>query len=164
MAGITQSRLKTWKFTSNTDVMKINKVILADDDEDDTLFFKEAFMEIAADVEVICVTNESQLLKTLEMLPLPDIIFINSCYHHVTEFECIQKIKEKETLQHIPVAIYSDIFHDTYIEEAYKAKANLYLCKPDSYQKIKTVLGRVIDMEADAIMPQPPREQFVLRA
>jgi DNA-binding NarL/FixJ family response regulator len=144
--------------------MKINKVILADDDEDDTLFFKDAFMELAADVEVICVTNETQLLNSLQVPPYPDIIFINKCYYHLEEFECIHKIKDQETLQHIPIAIYSDVFQETYIEEAYKAKANLYLCKPDSYQKIKTVLGKVIDIDVDAIMPQPPREEFVLRA
>jgi len=143
------------------DVMKVKKIILADDDEDDVLFFKEALQEID-EIELVCVPNEKELVKQLAILPLPDIIFMNKCYHHENEFECIEKLKQDNALQSIPIAIYSDTDHEYYIEEAYKSKASMFIPKPSSFQKIKTVLTKVFEIDTAEIIPQPPRDKFVI--
>ena len=140
--------------------MKIKKVLFADDDEDDVLFFKEALLEIDH-VELVLVSNETQLLEALEVLPLPDIIFLNKCFHYAKEFECIEKIKKKVPVE-IPIAIYSDTNHDQYVEEAYNSKANIFIPKPSTFQDIKTIIKKVIEIEIDEILPQPPREKFVI--
>jgi len=141
--------------------MKIKKIILADDDEDDRLFFKEALEELD-DVELILVSSEIQLLSTLETLPLPDIIFLNKCFQQMNEFECIKKIKKHDPNHNIPIAIYSDTNHEHYVEEAYNAKANIFIPKPSSFEEIKIVLKKVFEIDVEEILPQPPRDKFVI--
>ena len=54
-------------------------IMLADDDEDDRLFFKEAFEEVKIKYSITTFNDGVQLMEYLNVKgnPLPDIIFLD---------------------------------------------------------------------------------------
>lgn len=71
-------------------------ILLADDDEDDRLFFKDAFEEVKVQTNVNFVHDGMQLMDHL-MNPdtkIPDILFLDLNMPKKTGKECLIEIKK----------------------------------------------------------------------
>jgi len=76
-------------------------ILLADDDEDDRLFFKDAFEEVKVQTKVEFVFDGLQLMDHL-MNPdtkLPDILFLDLNMPKKTGKECLIEIKKNRTFK-----------------------------------------------------------------
>jgi CheY-like chemotaxis protein len=121
-------------------------ILLADDDEDDRLFFKDAFGEIRLKTIVETVNDGVQLMDYLANASnrLPHILFLDLNMPRLTGMDCLREIKSIDRLKDIPVAIYSTSASDHDIEETFVMGANIYIKKPGDFKILKKVLEEVI--------------------
>src|SRR5690606_40563743 len=78
--------------------------------------------------------------------PLPDLIYLDLNMPLMNGEECLHDIKNEPELSQIPIIIYS-----TYVDQAGAASlqlkgADLYLQKPDSFNKLKNLLKKSLDL------------------
>ena len=59
--------------------------------------------------------------------------------------ECLNDIKNEIKLQHIPIFIYSSAIDSSVSDELQKHGANLYLVKPNSFDKLVSILCKSLD-------------------
>ena len=141
-------------------------VFLADDDADDRLLFEEALMEVSNHVKLITAKNGEQLLEVLdkESSPVPHLIFLDLNMPIINGFQCLEQIKNDEKYTGIPVVIFSTSCQKEAIDEVYSKGADFYICKPDSFQKLKVLLNRVFAMNREPMLSRPSREDFLIMA
>jgi CheY-like chemotaxis protein len=122
------------------------KVLLADDDEDDRLLFREAFNEIKIKTKVITVNDGEELMDRLirNGHELPHILFLDLNMPRKNGIECLLEIKRTESLKDIPIAIYSTSASEEDIEETFVKGANVYIKKPNDFGTLKKILEEVI--------------------
>jgi CheY-like chemotaxis protein len=121
-------------------------VLLADDDEDDRLFFKEAFEEIKIKTRVTLVKDGVELMKylTSDSRPKPHILFLDLNMPRKSGLECLLEIRNNDHLKDIPIAIYSTSSSDEDIENTFIKGANVYITKPNDFKELKQILEEVI--------------------
>jgi CheY-like chemotaxis protein len=107
-------------------------VLLADDDEDDRLFFMDAFEEIKIKTVVQMVNDGQELMDHLIKpdIVLPDVLFLDLNMPRKTGMECLNEIKNIERLKNVAIAIYSTSASEEDIEETFVKGANVYIKKP----------------------------------
>ncbi|MEP7171070.1 MAG: response regulator [Bacteroidota bacterium] len=140
-------------------------VLLADDDEDDREFFKEAVQAVAPSVKVTTTNDGEEMINLLNetQKDLPDLIFLDLNMPCKNGFECLEELKNNEKLKNIPVLIYSTTANIEQVDHTYKKGANLYIQKPHSFDGIKNMLKKIFAFNIEDLFPQPQREKFVLR-
>ena len=121
-------------------------ILLADDDEDDRLFFKEAFDEIKINTRVNLVNDGVELMNYLSERgnQLPHILFLDLNMPRKTGLDCLLEIKQLAHLKDIAIAIYSTSASDIDIEETFVQGANVYIKKPSDFNTLKKILEQVI--------------------
>ena len=121
-------------------------ILLADDDEDDRLFFKEAFEEIKLNTRVHMVNDGVELMSHLtnEGNPLPNILFLDLNMPRKTGIDCLLEIKRMAHLKDIAIAIYSTSSSEKDIENTFVQGANVYIKKPSDFSMLKKILEQVI--------------------
>ena len=141
-------------------------VYLADDDPDDRLLFEEALMEVSKNVELTTANNGEQLMKILDNVasPLPHLIFLDLNMPLKNGFECLDEIRKDKKLKNIPVVIFSTSSQKEAVDKVYNKGADYYICKPDSFHKLKEVLDRMFSIDLSGNSPRPAREDFLIQA
>jgi CheY-like chemotaxis protein len=139
-------------------------VILADDDEDDRLFFKEAFEEIKIKTRVKTVNDGVELMNHLKKNgnELPQILFLDLNMPRKNGIDCLLEIKRSDYLKDIPVAIYSTSASEEDIEDTFVKGANVYIKKPSDFGTLKKILEEVITINWQYHTSGLNREAFLL--
>jgi len=124
---------------------KIN-IFLADDDADDRTLFEQAIEGFSTNHQMNFFHNGKELLEYFNDpdAPLPDILFLDLNMPYFTGTECLIEIRKQERLKHLPIAIYSTSSSEKDQEDTFVNGANVYIKKPDSFEKLKKVLHEVI--------------------
>ena len=91
------------------DLIKHN-LLLADDDIDDCIFFKEVLEELPVESFLTTVKDGVELMKFLNTANLPDVLFLDLNMPRKTGHECLSEIKKDQKLKHLPVIIFSTSF------------------------------------------------------
>lgn len=141
-------------------------LLLADDDFDDTLFFKEAIKGISKPVNIVTVKDGEQLMRYLNENPdtLPRLLFLDLNMPRKNGYDCLREIKNNEKLKSLPVIIYSTSDEKEVIKLLYREGAQFYIQKPDSFSKLKAVVKKAIDFAEEMCYKQPQQDKFVLTA
>lgn len=123
-------------------------ILLADDDEDDRLFFKDAFKELKLKTILKTVNDGVELMDYLKTpdIQLPSVIFLDINMPRKGGKECLKEIREDEKLKNLSVAIYSTSSSEEDIEETLVLGANIYIKKPNDFASLKKVLSEVITL------------------
>lgn len=123
-------------------------ILLADDDEDDRLFFKDALESLKMETEVHMVADGEKLLDYLndESNELPHILFLDLNMPCKNGFECLDEIRNSARLKDMTVAIYSTSGDDRDIETAFVKGANVYIRKPSDFDLLKKTLSEVLNV------------------
>ena len=140
------------------------KIMLADDDEDDVLFFKDAFAEIKIKTEVVVAKDGEELMAYLqkEDTALPTLLFLDLNMPRKNGMQCLQEIKQIERLKDIAIAIYSTSASEEDIEETFVKGANVYIKKPSDFGVLKKMLQQVISLNLQYLQSGLNRENFLL--
>jgi len=121
-------------------------ILLADDDEDDRLFFTEAFEEIKINTVIKTVNDGVELMNHLnqEGNKIPHILFLDLNMPRKNGIDCLLEIKQLPHLQDMAIAIYSTSSSEKDIEETFIQGANVYIKKPSDFNTLKKILEDVI--------------------
>ncbi len=140
------------------------RILLADDDEDDRLFFKDAIDELGLDTDVVMVEDGIELMEHLLNLEgdLPHVIFLDLNMPRKAGMECLQEIRNNELLKSLSVAIYSTSASENDIEESFIKGANIYINKPNDFTALKNVLNKVICTNWQYFSSNLNKENFLL--
>lgn len=146
---------------------KLLKILLADDDEADRLLFREAFDELHMATTVDTVNDGDELMSLLrktEAKNLPHILFLDINMPRKNGLECLKEIRADQKFKEISVAIYSTSSSENDMEETFLNGANVYIHKPNDFQKLKKVLEKAITYAN--VYREPPfnKENFLLMA
>ncbi|MHA4811904.1 response regulator [Flavitalea flava] len=141
------------------------RILLADDDEDDCLLFEDALREICPENRNLRTAGDGRQLMQLlqDKDPVsPNVIFLDLNMPVKNGFECLDEIKQNEKLKDIPVVIFSTSQQSETISTVYKKGANLYIRKPGTFHQLKRVIERVLSIDWGNNGLQFPQEEFVL--
>lgn len=138
-------------------------VLLAEDDDDDYLFFSLAVEEISIKVSLKRAAN-GEILMTLLEEHLPDLLFLDLLMPCKDGKQCIREIRANSAYDGLPIIVYSSLNDLKNIEFCYREGSNLFAVKPDSFSDLKSILERILAINWKSMLLYPPMSQFVLKA
>jgi CheY-like chemotaxis protein len=140
-------------------------ITLADDDEDDRLFFTDAFEELKINTIVNTVNNGKELLNFLNHpeTVLPNIIFLDLNMPILNGIDCLKEIKSNDKFKDIAIAIYSTSSSDQDVEETFVLGANIYIKKPSNFNDLKKTLSDVVIINWQYHTNGLNKDNFLLR-
>lgn len=140
-------------------------ITLADDDEDDRLFFTDAFSELKINTKVNTFNDGVELMDYLHNPEsvLPNILFLDLNMPRKNGVECLLEIKQNDRFNDIAIAIYSTSSSDEHIEETFVNGANIYIKKPNDFNTLKKVLSEVITLNWQYHTSGLNKDNFLLR-
>lgn len=120
-------------------------ILLVDDDVDDQFMFTYAMKEINSEIDCECVNNAESALETLKQDRSKfDYIFIDLNLPLMDGFTCLENIKSQQTLQQIPVVIYSTSSRPQDVERAKELGAADYIQKPGTFNELIDMIKKVL--------------------
>jgi len=139
-------------------------IFLADDDVDDCIMFENALREISAETRLTTARNGEELMTILDKTvpPPPSVIFLDLNMPRKNGFECLVEIKVDSKFKNIPVVIFSTSAEGKLMNECYEKGADYYIQKPNSNQKLKDAIFKVLSINWENHTTQPSRDKFAL--
>jgi CheY-like chemotaxis protein len=139
-------------------------ILLADDDIDDCIFFKEALDELPLSTHLTVVHDGEQLMQLLtnETNELPDVLFLDLNMPRKNGFECLSEIKLSKKLNQLPVIIFSTSFEQEVVNQLYQNGAQYFIRKPSEFSQFKKIIQQSLALIAQENIAQPTRENFVI--
>ncbi|HMC02041.1 MAG TPA: response regulator [Flavobacteriaceae bacterium] len=140
-------------------------IMLADDDEDDRLFFTDAFEELKMNTKVRTFNDGVELMDYLntEDVILPNVLFLDLNMPKKNGIVCLKEMKSNQKLSDIAIAIYSTSASEEDIEETFVLGANIYIKKPNDFNKLKKVLSDVVSINWQYHTNGLNKDNFLLR-
>jgi Response regulator containing CheY-like receiver, AAA-type ATPase, and DNA-binding domains len=141
-------------------------IFLADDDEDDRLFFEEALKEVCDDAVLTVAENGDELMEILHRppIPMPDVIFLDLNMPKKNGFECLAEIKKDGELKKLPIVIFTTSLQEESIKKVYSQGANYYVRKPTDYKQLKIIVEKLLAIDWLKEALQPEKERFIFTA
>lgn len=123
-------------------------ILLAEDDEDDRQFFKEAIERMNLNTVLEMVNDGVYLIEYLKSNPekRPHLIFLDLNMPRKDGFECLHEIRGELGLTELPIAIYSTSNASVDMEEAFRLGANIYIRKPSDFTMLKNIIAKVVSI------------------
>lgn len=124
------------------------RIILADDDYDDRLWFKDAIDEIKVKTILTLVNDGVELMDFLlkPEVHLPNLVFLDLNMPRKGGMECLKEIRSNPKLKDLSIAIYSTSGLERDIEETFVKGANIYIKKPSDFEELKNIVAKVINI------------------
>lgn len=124
---------------------KILHILLADDDTDDCLLFKEAMGELLFQGSIKFVHDGEDLMKMLQKKEdVPDIFFLDLNMPKKNGFACLDEIKLAEDLTRLPVIVFSTSYETNIVNRLFKTGALYYMRKPNEFSQLKELISRAL--------------------
>lgn len=139
-------------------------LLLADDDEDDCLFFADALAELPIATQLTTVYDGEQLMELLSRNPepLPYALFLDLNMPRKNGYECLRDTKADERLKTIPVIILSTYFDPVAADRLYKSGAQCCIRKPVDMAQLKGIIEHALARIARSGGSQPLKKNFIL--
>ncbi|WP_395063427.1 response regulator [Flavobacterium sp.] len=140
-------------------------ITLADDDEDDRLFFTDAFSELKINTKVSTFNDGVELMDYLNDANsiLPNVLFLDLNMPRKNGVECLLEIKKNNRFKDIAIAIYSTSSSEEHIEETFVNGANIYIKKPNDFNTLKKILSDVVTINWQYHTSGLNKDNFLLR-
>lgn len=141
------------------------KIALADDDADDRFLFEEAIKEIHIKTNLSLYVNGKELMEYLTSpnAVLPQLVFLDLNMPVKNGLQCLKEIRGNSALKELSVAIYSTSCSEKDIEETFINGANIYINKPNNFNKLKEVIERVLQLDWQYQTSYLNKDNFLLR-
>ena len=144
---------------------QILNIALADDDEDDRLFFQEAIDDISIRTKLSLFNNGQELMDYLNLpkVILPNLVFLDLNMPIKNGMQCLKEIRANNTLNRVCIAIYSTSCSEKDIEDTFVNGANIYLNKPNNFSKLRESIEKVLQINWQYHTSNLNRDNFLLR-
>ncbi|MCL6261038.1 response regulator [Aquiflexum sp. TKW24L] len=139
-------------------------LLLADDDTDDCLFFKEALEDLKINALLTTVKDGVELMKLLsdKKLVLPHVLYLDLNMPRKNGFECLAEIKQNVSLQQLPIIIFSTSLDADVVNLTHQHGADLYVRKPSDFVRLKETISKSLDLILNFPSEKIPKEMFVV--
>ena len=144
--------------------MNTNKLnlLLADDDEDDCLFFSEVLEELSLGTSLKTVHDGVVLMNYLSTVDqLPDALFLDLNMPLKDGIACLSEIKQSEKLKTLPVIIISTSLDIDVVNALHQKGAHSYIRKPGNFSKLKDLIHTALTRISQN-KEQPTRDNFII--
>jgi CheY-like chemotaxis protein len=122
--------------------MKIKKILIAEDDEEDVALFKDVLTDLKINVDLEVASNGAVLMKMLEDAEVsPELIFLDLNMPLKNGLVCLQEIKTNHRLKNIKIIILSTSSHQDQIKAAYQKGCDFYIVKLCNYNDFKNAVA-----------------------
>lgn len=140
-------------------------VALADDDEDEHIFFKRTIDNVKITTELSLFIDGQELMDYLNapINPLPDIVFLDLNMPVKNGMDCLREIRANNRFNGISVAVYSTSSSEADIEKTFVLGANVYINKPNNLGVLKTIIEKVLQTNWQYQTSRLNKENFLLR-
>lgn len=140
-------------------------VLLADDDLDDCLFFKDALEELSISAQLTTVHDGEELMNYLKQNEehQPHVLFLDINMPRKNGPECLSEIKSNKKLKNLPVVMFSTSNSWDTINTLFRSGANIYIHKPSDFTQLKQVIHHALPIAAEKIFSDSPLK-YVLNA
>jgi CheY-like chemotaxis protein len=139
-------------------------ILLAEDDEDDRFFFKEAIDQVKIKTDLTMVTDGVELMEYLANPdnPRPHVVFLDLNMPRKGGIECLEEIRANKDYSGLTIAIYSTSASDNDIEETFVKGANVYIRKPSDFKVLQKVIAEVLSINWQYHTSGLNKEHFLL--
>lgn len=139
-------------------------IILAEDDEDDRFFFKEAIEKVKIKTDLTMVNDGVELMEYLNNPEKgkPHVVFLDLNMPRKGGIECLEEIRANKEYNDVTIAIYSTSASDNDIEETFVKGANIYIRKPNDFKILQKVISEVLSINWQYHTSGLNKEHFVL--
>jgi CheY-like chemotaxis protein len=139
----------------------VKNIVLADDDDDDCLLFQDVVSDLKINANITIARNGQEVLQLLldESNAIPDLIFLDMNMPLRDGMECLKEVRKSRRLKKVPVIILSTSSHAQTVQDVFDEGANLFIRKPDAFNKLRTIMARIISQTWPEI---PQREGFLI--
>jgi CheY-like chemotaxis protein len=140
-------------------------IALADDDEDDRLFFQEAIEMVPIRTKLSLFNNGRELMDYLNLpnIVLPNLVFLDLNMPIKNGMQCLREIRANPLLKEVSIAIYSTSSSEQDIEDTFVNGANIYINKPSSFLSLREAIEKVLQIKWQYHTSNLNRENFLLR-
>ncbi|MFZ4931146.1 response regulator [Chryseobacterium sp. Mn2064] len=140
-------------------------VIVADNDENTLIFFKNILKELKISIKVQCFSNGKGLMEYLnnDDAVVPELVFIRYTIPGKDSMECLDEIQSNLKFSKMVTAIFSDPIPESEIEDIFVRGANIYMRKPESFETLKKVLSEIITINWQYYTSGLNKENFILK-
>ena len=136
------------------------EVCFIDDDEEELEIFELALKEANISFNLHYAKSGNIFFELLEQ-STPDLIFLDLHMPGKSGITVLKMLRHNKKYDSIPIIIYSKLSSPNFIDDCFHAKANYYLIKPVSINKLTKAINKIIDSDWDA-NKRPAREDFVI--
>lgn len=120
---------------------KQQHILLAEDDEDDILFFREAIHSLSLPCELIVVNNGEHAVNHFSVSKiLPDFVFLDINMPKLNGIEALKAIKTIHPSNDVHVVMLSTSVSESMVEQSYRYGASIYIQKPTNFNELKEYL------------------------
>lgn len=146
-------------------IKEYTSIILAADDENERMFFRDAFNELKIKTKVNTFKDGAELMDYLnqEEIQIPELIFLDLNMPKKNGLECLHEIKSNPKFADSSIAIYSTSSSEEHIEETFIGGANIYIKKPKDFNDLKKVLSEVVTINWQYHTSGMNKDNFLLR-
>ena len=122
-------------------------LLLAEDDEDDQLLFKEALASLHSGIICIVANNGKEVLRLLrqDIFAKPDFIFLDLNMPVMDGMACLESLKKDPVLKEIPVIIYSTTITELLLAQTKKLGVYITIKKPDNMDYLTNFLRDLLE-------------------
>ena len=138
-------------------------ILLADDDLDDCLLFKEALSELPLNTHLETVKDGEYLMQKLtSQTKNQHVLFLDLNMPCKNGIECLLEIKLNEKLKNLPIIILSTSFESEIVETLFKHGSKHYIKKPNEFNSLKKMIYKAILLIQEDKNEPTKRENFVI--
>ncbi len=140
------------------------QILLADDDEVDRLFFKDAIDELKINSVLTTLNDGVQLMNYLNQkdVILPHLLFLDINMPRKNGMKALEEIRADGRLKDLSIAIYSTSSAKRDIEDALLKGANIYIKKPGDFEQLKKIISKAIKLSWQYHTSGLNKENFIL--
>ena len=144
--------------------MEEMRIMLADDDADDRMFFQEALHNTGFKHDLRLFNDGYQLMEYFKdpQNQLPHILFLDLNMPGKSGIQALEELRKMPHMKNVSIAIYSTSKADRDIEETFGKGANVYIQKPNSFEKLKAIITHVLKINWQFHMSGLNKETFFL--
>jgi DNA-binding response OmpR family regulator len=137
------------------------KILLVDDDPDESVIFRDAVEQLGEPIDVSQVYYCHELYEVLKENSY-DLVILDVNLPLVSGIECLKKIRGDKSLPQPPIIMFSNVINQLNIDLCYEQKADYFFIKPNSLNDIKVVVRKLMDTDWEN-KQQVRKEEFLIQ-
>jgi CheY-like chemotaxis protein len=141
----------------------LHNVLLADDDADDRMLFRDIMNDLGLRLLLDTVSDGVELMEFLRTAKkLPDALFLDVNMPKKDGLTCLREIKADPALQSIPVVIFSNTDNTMLVEMMLNEGAAYFVRKQHGYNKMLKLINKLFSLDKQMLTQKKELHEFVI--